>query len=262
MARRIVVTSGKGGVGKTTVCAYLGMKLADLGFRVVILDMDFGLNNLDVVLGLETKINFDMLDVIAGTCRLRQALVQHGKIPNLYVLASTHMYDEAFITKEQIKGVVDNLAQSFDYVLLDCPAGVDEGFKRAIYSATEALVVVTPHISSVRDADKVLSILSGYNLLSKNLVINRLRGDFVATAEMLDVDEIVGFLKTNVLGTIPEDDGITRGELVGENESMDLDRAISLLAENLHNGTRKIYDCTRRYRGFWGILRRNLKKRV
>lgn len=262
MARRIVVTSGKGGVGKTTVCALLGMKLADLGFRVAILDMDIGLNNLDVVMGLEAEIHFDLIDVINGVCRLKQALVQHKKFPNLYILASTHVYDDAFITKEQIKEVVDRLAESFDYILLDCPAGVEEGFRRTIYSASEALVVVTPHISSVRDADKVLSILSSYNLLSKNLIINRIRGDFIATSETLDEEEIIRFLKVKLIGTIPEDDGITKMDLTGSDESKGLDRAICLLAENLHNGTRKIYDCSRRYRGFWGILRRNIKKRV
>lgn len=262
MARRIVITSGKGGVGKTTVCASLGVKLADLGFRVVILDMDIGLNNLDVVMGVENEITYDLIDVIAGNCRLKQALLQNKKHPSLYVLASTHLYDDAFITKEDIKCVVDKLAESFDYILLDCPAGVEEGFRRAVYSANEALVVVTPHISSVRDADKVLSILASYDLLSKYLVINRVRGDFIATSETLEVEEIIRFLRTKLLGVIPESDDITKGYMVEESNSYELNRAVSLLAENLHNGTRKIYDCAKKYRGFWGALRRNLKRRV
>ncbi len=262
MARRIVITSGKGGVGKTTICAMIGMKLAELGFRVAILDLDIGLNNLDVVLGMEKSINYDLLDVIAGNCRLKQALVQHEKIPNLYIMASTNSYDDSQITKEQIKSVVDTLSQTFDYVLLDCPAGVEDGFKRAVYSANEAIVVVTPHISSVRDADKVLSILARYDLLSKNLVVNRVRGDLIANYETLDLEEIIRFLKIKLLGVIPDDDIITKGETLNMLHSEQLGRSVSLLVENLHNGTRKIYDCGKKYRGFWGIIRRNIKKRI
>ncbi len=262
MARKIVITSGKGGVGKTTICARLGMKLASLGFRVVLLDMDIGLNNLDVVMGLEQKIDFDILDVIMGNCRLKQALVQDIKYPSLYVLASTHTNEETYITRQQIQGVVDKLAETFDYILFDCPAGVDDGFRRAVCSATEAIVVVTPHISSVRDADKVLSILSNYELLGKYLIINRVRGDFEATMETLGIEEIVRFLKTKLLGVVPEDDGITKGDPAGENYSHDLDRAMSLLAENIHNGTKKIYDVAKKYRGFWGLIRRNIKRKV
>ena len=262
MARRIVVTSGKGGVGKTTLCANIGTALAGFGFRVVIIDMDIGLNNLDVVMGIENKINFDIIDVLAGNCRLKQALIQNDKYPSLYVLASTHYNKDAMVTNEDIKSVVDKLAESFDYILLDCPAGVEEGFRRAVFSANEAIVVVTPHISSVRDADKVLSILSSYDLLSKSIVINRIRGDFVATSETLDIEEIVRFLKTKLLGVVPECDNITKGETAGQIKNYELDRAITLLVENLHNGTKKIYDCSKKYRGFWGAIRRNLKRKV
>lgn len=262
MARRIVVTSGKGGVGKTTVCASLGTKLADLGFRVVIIDMDIGLNNLDVVMGMEKDITYDILDVLNGKCRLKQALVQDSKYPSLYVLGSTHLYDDAFITKEDIKSIVDKLAESFDYILLDCPAGVEEGFRRAVYSANEALVVVTPHISSVRDADKVLSILASFNLLAKYIVINRVRGDFIASSETLEIEEIVRFLKVKLIGIIPENDDITKGYKSDESNNYELARSINLLAENIHNGTKKIFDCSKKYRGFWGIIRRNIKRRV
>lgn len=261
MARKIVITSGKGGVGKTTVSAKLGAKLASLGFRVAVLDMDIGLNNLDVVMGIEQRVDFDILDVICGNCRLKQALVQDEKYPSLYVLASNHAYTDDFIKKEDIKNIVDKLSQVFDYILLDCPAGVDEGFRRAVYSAEEAIVVVTPHISSVRDADKVLSILSGCELLGKYIVINRVRGDFEASQETLSVEEIVRFLKTKLVGVIPEDDGITKGYAATDN-GRELDRAMTLLAENLHNGSKKIYDVAKKYRGFWGILRRNIKKKV
>lgn len=259
MARKIVITSGKGGVGKTTISAYLGSKLASLGFRVVIMDMDIGLNNLDVVMGIEQRVDFDILDVICGNCRLKQALVQDIKHPSLYVLTSNHTYTDDYIKQEDVKDIVDKLSQTFDYILLDCPAGVDQGFRRAVNSADEAIVVVTPHISSVKDADKVLSILSGSELLGKYIVINRVRGDFEATQESLSVEEIVRFLQTKIIGVIPEDDGITKGN---EINSKELDRAMTLLAENLHNGSKKIYDVAKKYRGFWGIVRRNIKKKV
>ena len=262
MARKIVITSGKGGVGKTTICASLGVKLADLGFRVVVMDLDIGLNNLDVVMGSENDICYDMIDVLAGNCRLKQALVQNKKYPSLYLLGSTHLYDEAFITKEDIKSIVDELSESFDYILLDCPAGVEEGFRRAVYSANEALVVVTPHISSVRDADKVLSILASYELLGKYVVINRVRGDFVATSETLDVQEIIRFLRIKLVGAIPECDDITKGCIIDETKQHELNRALCLLAENLHNGTKKIFDCSKKYRGILGTIRRRIKRRV
>lgn len=262
MARRIVVTSGKGGVGKTTICALLGSRLASLGFRVAILDMDLGLNNLDVVMGMENEISFDIIDVISGKCRLKQALIQDKKYPSLYILASTHFYRDSLVTKEDVKKIVDTLSENFDYILLDCPAGVEEGFKRAVYSANEAIVVVTPHISSVRDADKVLSILAGCDLLSKSIVINRIRGDLTATSETLEIEEIVRFLKVKLMGAIPENDDITKGYTISDNINYELNRAITLLAENVHNGTKKIYDCTKKYKGFWGTIRRGLKKRV
>ena len=261
MARRIVFTSGKGGVGKTTVCAGLGMKLASLGFRVVVLDMDIGLNNQDVVMGLENHVSFDIVDVILGKCRLKQALVQHDKYPSLYILPSTHSLAETLITNEQIRGVVETLSLSFDYILIDSPAGVDEGFRRAVFLASEAIVVTTPHISSIRDADKVLSILSGYDLLGTSLIVNRVRGDLIASNDTLDLGEIVRFLKVKLLGTVPEEEEITKTTTLTATSS-ELNRAMSLLAENIHNGTKKIFDCSKKYRGFWGTIRRGIKRKV
>ena len=132
----------------------------------------------------------------------------------------------------------------------------------AVYSANEAIVVVTPHVSSVRDADKVLSLLAKYDLLSKNIVLNRVRGDFEATSETLDIEAIVRYLKTPLLGVVPENDEITKGDSINLSTSYELNRAVALLAENVHNGTKKIFDCTKRYKGFWGVIRRNIKKRV
>ncbi len=261
MARKIVFTSGKGGVGKTTVCANLGATLSNLGFKVVILDVDIGLNNLDVVMGIENRVVFDLIDVIEGRCRTSQALVQDKNFENLFVLPSAHSYREE-ISANDIKNVVDSLENSFDYIFIDCPAGVEQGFKRAVSSANEAVVVVTPHISSIRDADKVLSILSSYNLNEKYLVVNRVRGDLMMNGEMIDVDEIIKFLHIPILGVIPEDDDITALSSIGALGGGASNRAWVLLAENLHNGTRKVYDCTQKYRGLWGTLRRNIKRRM
>lgn len=263
MARKIVLTSGKGGVGKTTVCANLGAMLAKFGFRVVIIDVDIGLNNLDVVMGLEDKVVYDIIDVANNKCRAKQALVQDKTYSSLYVLASAHSYASGRITKEQIKDIVDTLNISFDYILIDCPAGVEEGFMRAVYPAQEAIVVVTPHISSIRDADKVLTILSGLGIEQKYIVVNRMRGDMQIEGDMLDESEISEMLGVNLLGVIPEDDQIStslaHGGLVGKSSS---GRAFTLLCENLHEGTRKIYDCTNKYKGISGAIRRGLKKFV
>ena len=170
MARRIVLTSGKGGVGKTTVCANLGISLSRLGFRVVLVDVDIGLNNLDIILGVDKQIVFDLVDVIGGKCRAKQALVQDPKFPNLYILPSSRNISNMSILSENIKNVINLLDSSFDYILIDCPAGVDEGFHRAVFSANEAIVIVTPHLSSIRDANKVISLLNDYEISNKYII--------------------------------------------------------------------------------------------
>ncbi len=263
MARKIVITSGKGGVGKTTICANLGARLAGLGFRVAIIDADIGLNNLDVVMGLENKVMFDLLDVIEGRCRLKQALVQDKRYPLLYVLPSTRFRVGLKIEVEQFKEIINDLEYNFDYILLDCPAGIDHGFHRAVMSANEAIVVVTPHISSIRDADKVVSLLNNYKLTNKYLVINRVRGDLILNGEMFSIESIIEAMKINILGVVPEDDDIsTLSTIGGFSASMTSGRAFTLLAENLHNGSRKVFDVTSKYKGFFGSLRRNLKRKV
>lgn len=263
MARKIVVTSGKGGVGKTTVCANLGVYLSRLGFRVVLLDLDIGLNNLDVIMNLERHVIFDITDVVSGKCRVRQALVQSQDYPSLYLLPSSHTYEASKITGEHIKNVIDIIDHSFDYILIDCPAGVENGFHRAVFPAEEALIVVTPHLSSIRDADKVSGLLNEYKIESKGLVINRMRGDLLLSGEMLNIESIVKAMNIPLVGVIPEDDCVSKmssyGRIMTDGESV---RAFTLLSENIHNGCKKIYDCTYKYRGLMGYLKRNLKKLV
>ncbi len=263
MARKIVMTSGKGGVGKTTVCANLGINLAKLGFRVALFDADIGLNNLDVVMGIEGQVVFDITDVVMGRCRAKQALVQVKNLSSLYVMPSSHAYHKSNIQGENIKNVMEQLDSSFDYILIDCPAGVEAGFHRAVYSANEALVVVTPHLSSIRDADKVLGILEEYDLSNKSLVINRMRGDMLLNGDIMTIENIVEALGLPLVGVIPEDDMVGSSCSVGGRlQSGESQRAFTLLSENIHNGSKKIFDCTYKYRGLMGYLKRNIKKRV
>ena len=265
MARKIVITSGKGGVGKTTVCANLGLHLSKLNKRVVLIDVDIGLNNLDVITGVENKIVFDIVDVIENRCRVKQALIQDVFQTNLYVMPSAHSYNKANVTAENIKKVVEILDPFFDFVLIDCPAGVDEPFHRAVYGADEAIIVVTPHISSIRDADKVATILTSYNLNSLSLVINRVRGDLILDREMISVNEISKAMSIDLIGVIPEDDEISVGNSFWHNnlsEKSVSKKAFNYLAENICFGTNKYFDCTQKYRGILGYFKRGIKRKV
>lgn len=263
MARKILITSGKGGVGKTTICANLGARLANLGFRVLLVDTDIGLNNLDVVMGIEDKIMFTLTDVISGKCRPKQALVEDDRFPTLFVMPSAESAPDVEITAEKINDVLDRLDPMFDYVLIDCPAGIGNGFHRAAACADEAIVVVTPHISSLRDASKVVAKLGNFHLSGINLVINRVRGDMLLTGEMISVEKIMEILDESILGVIPDDDALGALSAIGAfSFGTNGTKAFAILAENLQNGGRKIYDCTYRYRGMVGTIRRNLRRRV
>ncbi len=264
MARKIVITSGKGGVGKTTICANLGVMLAKLNKRVVLVDVDIGLNNLDVVTGVENKIVFDIVDVIENRCRVKQALIQDINHPNLYIMPSAHSYNCSLVTSENVKRVIDALNDYFDFVLIDCPAGIDEPFKRAVCGADEALVVVTPHLSSLRDADKVLMILNSYNITDISLIVNRVRGDMILDKEMLDSEKIAELLKVKLCGIIPEDDNISVLLGVGKTVTRGCEAysAFTMLANNLFEDKKKLYDCTLKYKGFLGFLKRAVRKKV
>lgn len=265
MSRCIVITSGKGGVGKSTITANLGINLARKNFRVCLVDMDIGLNNLDVVLGLEDRVLYTMLDVIDNKCRLHQALVQDDNFPLLYLLPTGNIIRNQAITFSAIARVFSLLKESFDYILIDCPAGIDNGFARAISCADEALVVTTPHISSMRDADKVISILVSYDINNIRFIVNRARGDLIKDKVALDVYEISKVLGVEFGGVIPEDDNITALLNIGGdklNSRFPSSRAFSILADNVHFGTKKLYDCTYKYKGLFGGVLSFLKKRV
>lgn len=263
MARVIVCTSGKGGVGKTTVTANLGMHLAKKNYRVCMIDMDIGLNNLDVVLNLEDRVMYTMMDIIERKCRLREALIQDDCYPLMYLLSSGGLNSNLTIQIAQIREIIDELRPLFDFVLIDCPAGIDAGFKRAVSCADEALVITTPHLSSIRDADKVVTILNSYNILSKRFVINRARGDLIKDKIMLDVYDIGNALKIEFGGVIPDDDSviISTAETIKNNKIV-INRAFDILADNIITGTKKLFDCTYKYRGFIGTIKKILKRSV
>ncbi len=256
MARKIVITSGKGGVGKTTVAVQLAVQLAKKGQRVVLCDADFGLNNIDVGAGVENLVTYDIIDVIEGRCRAKQALVKHPQYSNFYLLASNNSAPERYISPQALKLVLDGLSPLFDFILIDCPAGIDEGFHRAVATANEAIVVTAPHISALRDADKAITILKSYQLNQLSVVLNRVRGDLLLSKECLSPKEIVELLKTPLVGIIPEEYSIYEGDLHTSHP------AFKLLAYNLLSGKKKLYDVTKKYSGLLGNLRRLLKKRL
>ncbi len=263
MSRVIVVTSGKGGVGKTTVCANLGLNLAKKNYRVCVVDMDIGLNNLDVVLGMESRVLYTMQEVIDGKCRLRQALVQDYTYPLLYLLSSGNVAHNLSLRPEYIKAVITELKTMFDYILIDCPAGIDAGFNRAVICAEEAIVVTTPHLSSIRDADKVVTILSSYNLHNVKFVVNRARGDLIVDKLMLDVYEISKTLKIEFGGVIPEDDFVGMGqEATRINYKLPSHRAFLILSDNIETGSKKLFDCTCKYKGVIGSMRKFFKRKI
>ena len=257
MARKIVITSGKGGVGKTAVSVNLGMRLSAMGERVILADTDFGLNNIDVVCGVEESVTYDIVDVIEGRCRAAQALLRHPEYPNLFLMASNHTDPNKYISPQAVRHVLDSLAPRYDYILIDCPAGIGSGFHRAVAAANEALVVTTPHVSSLRDADKVISVLKSYRLKSVDLVVNMVRGDLVADGEILSPGEIAQILKIPLLGIIPQEDAVFLGERQGCAQ-----KAFKILAANIQKGTRKLYNATGKYNGFFGSIRRSLKKNL
>lgn len=256
MARKIVITSGKGGVGKTTVAVNLAAQLTKKGSRVVLCDADLGLNNVDVAAGVERLVTYDLVDVIEGRCRAKQALVRHPKYPNLYLLTSSHSAPERYVSPQAIKVVLETLSPNFDFILVDCPAGIEEGFHRAVATADEAIVVTTPQIAALRDADKVLDVLKSYELNGLSVVLNMLRGDLLLTGDCLSPSEVQELLKTPVLGVLPETYAIYEGDISAPHS------AFRTLANNLKTGKTKWYDVTKKYRGFFGGIRRALKRRL
>ncbi len=216
MSRTIVVTSGKGGVGKTTSTANLGMALARIGRKVVLVDADFGLRNLDLLLGLENRVVYTALEVIGRECKLDQALVKDKRQPNLSLLAAPQTRNKTAITANHMKALVEVLSRYFDYVLVDCPAGIETGFQNAIAGAKEAVIVTTPEISAVRDADRVIGLLEANRIKDIKLIINRLRPAMVQNNDMMSVEDVLEILSVKLIGVIPEDEQVIVSTNKGE----------------------------------------------
>lgn len=221
MGEVIVVTSGKGGVGKTTTSANLGTGLAASGKKVVLVDTDIGLRNLDVVMGLENRIVYDIVDVTSGNCRLKQALIKDKRFEHLYLLPAAQTKDKTAVSPEQMKALTDELRTEFDYAVIDCPAGIEQGFKNAIAGADRAVVVTTPEVSAVRDADRIIGLLEAAELRNPRLVINRIRPQMVKRGDMMDISDILDILAIDLLGVVPEDEHIVISTNRGEPAVLD-----------------------------------------
>ena len=216
MSEVIVVTSGKGGVGKTTTVANIGTGLAQLDKKVVLVDTDIGLRNLDVVLGLENRIVYNLVDVIEGNCRMKQALIRDKRYQNLFLLPSAQTRDKSSVSPEQMKKLCEELKPDFDFIILDCPAGIEQGFKNAIAGADSAIVVTTPEVSAIRDADRIIGLLQANEMPKIQLIINRLRMDMVKRGEMMSVEDVTEILAVDLLGAIPDDEAVVVATNQGE----------------------------------------------
>ena len=216
MGEVIVITSGKGGVGKTTTTANLGSALAMRGKKVVLLDTDIGLRNLDVVMGLENRIVYDIVDVIEGKCKLRQALIKDKRFTDLFLLPAAQTRDKDAINEDEMIRLTQRLKEEFDYIIVDCPAGIEQGFKNAIAGADRAIVVTNAEISSIRDADRIIGLLESSNIRNPELIINRIRPAMVKRGEMMDVEDILDLLSIDLIGVVPEDENIITQTNKGE----------------------------------------------
>lgn len=216
MGEVIVITSGKGGVGKTTTTANLGSALALSGKKVALVDTDIGLRNLDVVMGLENRIVYDIVDVVEERCKLRQALIKDKRFNELFLLPAAQTRDKSAINEEQMIDLTKRLKTEFDYVLIDCPAGIEQGFKNAIAGADRALVVTTAEISAIRDADRIIGLLDSSAIKNPELIINRIRPNMIRKGEMMDIEDIVELLSIDLIGVIPDDEYIITQTNKGE----------------------------------------------
>lgn len=234
MGTAIVITSGKGGVGKTTSTANIGTALALQGKKVCLIDMDIGLRNLDVILGLENRIIYDIVDVVEERAKLHQAIIKDKRFnDNLYLLPAAQNADKSSVSGEQMIEIVDQLRSDYDYILIDCPAGIEQGFKNSIAAADSAIVITTPEISAVRDADRIIGLLEQTEMESPRLIINRIRQRMMQEGEVLDIDEITKHLSIDLLGIVFDDDSVIRSSNKGDPIVLDPKNPASLGYRNI-----------------------------
>lgn len=236
-ARVVTITSGKGGVGKTTVTANLSVALAMRGQRVVAIDADIGLRNLDVMLGLENRIVYDLVDVVEGRCRLRQALVRDKRLEDLFLLPAAQTRDKSAVRIEDMVRVCEELRGSFDFLLIDSPAGIEHGFRTALAPADEVLVVTNPEVAAVRDADRVIGLLEAEGKGPARLIINRLKPDLVRRGDMLDTAAVIELLAIDLIGIIPEDEAVITAANTGRPVALSDN---SLAGREFHNIARRL----------------------
>ncbi|MDQ0196775.1 septum site-determining protein MinD [Paenibacillus wynnii] len=233
MGEAIVVTSGKGGVGKTTTTANIGTALALQGKKVCLVDTDIGLRNLDVVMGLENRIIYDLVDVAEGRCRLNQALVKDKRFDELYMLPAAQTKDKTSVTPEQVRDIILELKKEYEYVLIDCPAGIEHGFRNAIAGADKAIVVTTPENAAVRDADRIIGLLEQSHVESPKLVVNRIRQNLVKSGDMLDIEDIIQVLNIDLIGIVPDDEMVIKAANSGEPTVMNPDSPAAIAYRNI-----------------------------
>lgn len=224
MGEVIVITSGKGGVGKTTITANLSISMAKMGYKILAIDTDIGLRNLDVVMGLENFITYNLVDVVEGNCRLNQAIIRDKKHQNLFLLPSAQTRDKDSVTPEQMCRLVDQLKERFDYILIDCPAGIEQGFKNAIAAAKKAIVVTTPEVSAVRDADRVIGLLEKDGISPIYLIVNRIRPELIKKGDMMSKNDVSEILGVEIIGSLNDNKDV----VIATN------RGISLIEQNTH----------------------------
>ena len=265
MGEVIVITSGKGGVGKTTTTANLGASLAIAGKKVVLVDTDIGLRNLDVVMGLENRIVYDLVDVIEEKCKLRQALIKDKRFEELFLLPAAQTRDKTAINEEQMKELTEKLKEEFDYVLIDCRAGIEQGFKNAVAGADRAIVVTTAEISAIRDADRIIGLLESTEIKKPELIINRLRPNIVKKGEMMDVEDIVDLLSIDLIGVVPDDEYIitqtNKGEPVIKNKKAPSGKAYIETARRILGENIDVSIPGKKQKGFWARLFSSFKKK-
>ena len=237
MGEVIVVTSGKGGVGKTTITANISIALSKLGKKVIAIDTDIGLRNLDVVMGLENHIVYNIVDVIEGNCRLKQAIIKDRKHNNLYLLPSAQSKDKNAINPQQMIALTDNLKTQFDYVLIDCPAGIEQGFQNAIAGATKAIVVTTPEVSAIRDADRIIGLLEKDGINPIYLLVNKLRPELIKRGDMMSSNDVYEILGADIIGCLNDDVNVViatnRGEAVVD-QNTPTGKALTNIARKLN----------------------------
>lgn len=260
MGTSIVVTSGKGGVGKTTTTANIGTALAMLGKKVVMIDADTGLRNLDLHLGLENRIVYNLVDVVEGTCRLKQALIKDKRFENLFLLPTAQTKDKTAVNPEQMQNIIEDLKKDNDFIIIDCPAGIEHGFENAVAGADKAIIVTTPEVSAVRDADRIIGKLESKGFDDHQLVVNRIRFEMTKKGDMLNIDDMTDILAIKLLGIVPDDEKIVISTNRGEPAVLDNDskagQAYNNIAKRLMGEEVPYISMEEEDSGFMGMLKK------